>query len=107
MSKAISYLRGTMSNVRAGSERERAKILRELSQMRGFIPLLMRHRNGETWLIEERMVLTKDLRALSHLSPYLLPAILPGGVLFLPVLAWWLDQRRDKRQELPDSPDST
>jgi hypothetical protein len=73
-------------------ERERVKILLELSQMRGFVPLLIRHRHGEKWTIEERMTMTKDLRAISHLSPYLLPAVLPGGFLLLPILAWWLDR---------------
>ena len=107
MLKVVTYLHGTLNSIRASSERERAKILQELLLIRGLIPLLMRPRNGETWTIEERMALTKDLRAISHLSPYLLPAILPGGALFLPMLAWWLDRRRNKRHEITDASDST
>ena len=107
MLKVVTYLCGIVNSIRASSGRERTKILHELSLIRGLIPLLMRPRNGETWTIEERMALTKHLRAISHLSPYLLPAILPGGVLFLPMLAWWLDRRRNKRHEITDASDST
>ncbi|BBI99841.1 hypothetical protein FGKAn22_15340 [Ferrigenium kumadai] len=65
--------------------------------MRGLMPLLMKHRNGERWSEEERAVLLRDLRALSNLSPYLVPLVMPGGVLLLPVLAWWLDRRHHRR----------
>ena len=107
MLKVVTYFHDIVNSIRTSSGRERAKILRELSLIRRFVPLLMRHRNGDTWTIEERMALTKDLRAISHLSPYLLPIALPGGVLFLPILAWWLDRGRDERQEHLNTPDST
>jgi hypothetical protein len=31
---------------------------------------------------------------LSTLSPYLVVLVMPGGLLALPALAWWLDRRR-------------
>lgn len=85
--------------IRLGMERERALVLIELSEVKGILPLLMKHRNGGLWTPTEREILVKDLRALSHLSPYLIPAIMPGGMLILPILAWWLDRRRIKRLE--------
>jgi len=39
------------------------------------------------------------LRALSNLSPYLIPILMPGGVLMLPLLAWWIDRRRKARED--------
>ncbi len=66
--------------------------------MRGLLPILMKPRNGEKWSKEDRQILLRDLRALSHLSPYLIPLLMPGGVLMLPILAWWLDQRRRMRK---------
>jgi hypothetical protein len=41
--------------------------------------------------------LIETLRALSNLSPYLFTLALPGSVLMLPLLAWWLDRRRGQR----------
>jgi uncharacterized Tic20 family protein len=37
------------------------------------------------------------VRALAHLSPYLVVLVLPGSFIALPVLAWWLDRRRQNR----------
>ena len=83
-------------------ETHRSLIRSELSQARGVIPLLMKHRNGEQWSKEERATLLRDLRALSNLSPYLIPLLLPGGVLMLPLLAWWMDHRRKRRGKTTD-----
>ena len=71
----------------------------ELSQIKGLIPLLMKHRNGGKWTVEERAMLVRDLRALSSLSPYLIPILMPGGVLMLPLLAYWMDRRRSLRKK--------
>lgn len=79
-------------------ETHRLYIRNELFQARDLIPLLMKHRNGEKWTSEERAKLLHDLRTLSGLSPYLIPILLPGGVFMLPLIAWWLDHRRKKRQ---------
>ena len=83
-------------------ESHRKYIRNELSQARDLIPILMKHRNGVQWSAEERATLLRDLRALSNLSPYLIPLLMPGGVLMLPLVAWWMDYRRNKREHTAD-----
>jgi hypothetical protein len=95
--KTISPLQQKWASVRSLHETQRLYIRNELSQVRGLIPILMKRRNGGQWTEEERTLLYRDLRALSNLSPYLVPLIMPGGILMLPLLAWWLDSRRKGR----------
>lgn len=76
-----------------------AHIRSELNQARGLIPLLMKRRNGGQWTADERATLLRDLRALSNLSPYLIPIIMPGGIFMLPLLAYWMDHRRHERKQ--------
>ena len=78
-------------------KRERDLLVREFAQIKGLMPLLMRHRNGGRWTREERLALQDQLLALGHLSPYLVVLVLPGSFMILPVLAWWLDRRRIQR----------
>jgi len=101
--KIITPLRRGWSSVLLSQESHRLYIRKELSQVRGLIPILMKHRNGEQWSVEERTILMRDLRALSNLSPYLIPLIMPGGFLMLPLLAWWIDRRRKGRENTPGS----
>lgn len=77
--------------------RERQQLTAELSKVKGLMPLLMKHRNGTRWSSAERGELLLQLRALVHLSPYLVVLAMPGSFLALPVLAWWLDRRRQQR----------
>jgi len=77
--------------------RERERLWQEISEMRGLMPLLMKQRNGEQWTDEDRRMLRQQLRKLAALSPYMVLFLSPGGFLALPVLAWWLDRRRQKR----------
>ena len=79
--------------------RERTAVLSEFVKVRGLMPLLMKHRNGDTWSRAERIELQEQLRALAHLSPYLFVIMLPGSFALLPVLAWWLDRRRHQRED--------
>ncbi|MDD5250571.1 MAG: hypothetical protein PHY45_16460 [Rhodocyclaceae bacterium] len=81
----------------AAQRREQMAILAELVKIRGFMPLLMKHRNGAVWSRAERVELHEQLRAMAHLSPYLFIMILPGSFVLLPVFAWWLDRRRQDR----------
>ena len=90
----------------AAQKRERDRILAGLVKIKGFMPLLMKPRNGMRWTPDERAELTLQLRALAHLSPYLAVAILPASFVFLPLLAWWLDRRRHKRDPSPSGPDA-
>lgn len=78
-------------------ERERQQLIAELTKVKGLMPLLMKRRNGGRWTVDERHQLIEQLHALAHLSPYLVVLALPGSVLFLPLLAWWLDRRRYRR----------
>jgi len=77
----------------ASQRREGKRFVLELLQVRGLLPLLMKHRNGGVWTDSERADLLHQLRRLSRLSPYLLLLLLPGSALFLPLYAWWLDRR--------------
>lgn len=85
-------------------KRERAVILGEFVKIRGLMPLLMKHRNGDSWSRAERLLLQEQLRALAHVSPYLVILVLPGSFAILPVLAWWLDRRRGQRADQPSAP---
>lgn len=87
-----------MARILAAQKRERNALLGEFSKVRGLMPLLMKHRNGDGWTPAERIELQQQLRALAHLSPYLVILALPGSFVFLPVLAWWLDRRRHQRE---------
>jgi len=83
-----------INSVRVLSARERQRLLGELSQVRGLMPLLMKQRNRQKWTREDKAQLVVHLKRLSSLSPYLVVLIMPGGLLALPALAWWLDRRR-------------
>ena len=95
---------GLVHKMLAAQKRERDVILGEFVKIRGLMPLLMKRRNGDIWTRAERIELQEQLRALAHLSPYLVVVILPGSFALLPVLAWWLDRRRNVRPDGPVSP---
>lgn len=94
----LARMQRSWGNMRALNERQIRQIRVELGQARGLIPLLMKRRNGGKWSREERAMLLRDLRALSNLSPYLIPILLPGGIFLLPLLAYWMDRRRNTRK---------
>lgn len=76
-------------------EREKVYILSEMLQIKGLMPLLMKPRNKQKWTAEDRAELKQHLQCISRLSPYLAVIALPGSFLLLPLLAWWLDRRRN------------
>jgi hypothetical protein len=76
--------------------RERLRLLDEMSQVRGLTQLLMKQRNGYRWSETDRKKIRAKLRKLADLSPYLILFVSPGGFFALPLLAWWLDRRRQK-----------
>lgn len=78
-------------------KRERDHVLRAVLKAKGLMPLLMKQRNGDRWSADERQELKDRLNALSQISPYLVALAVPGSMLMLPVLAWWLDRRRGVR----------
>jgi len=95
-SKAAT-LPGWWRQMLSSQRREANRVLAELMETRGIMPLLMKARNGETWTSAEKAQLLAHLRRVAHLSPYLIALLLPGSVLLLPIYAWWLDRRRVKR----------
>jgi len=84
------------------AERERQFLLAEMIQVRGLMPILMRRRNSQRWTPEELAEIRGHIRRISKLSPYLVIIVMPGGFAALPVLAWWLDRRRN-RNRAPES----
>jgi hypothetical protein len=79
------------------AERERKFLLSELVQVKGLMPVLMKRRNRQQWSPEDLAEIRAQLRRLTKLSPYLVILVMPGGFAVLPVLAWWLDRRRNRR----------
>lgn len=77
--------------------RERVRLWDEIAQARGLMPLLMKQRNGYRWTDEDKRKIRAQLGSLASLSPYLVLFLAPGGLLALPLLAWWLDRRRQRR----------
>lgn len=83
----------------SSQRREVQRVLSEILSTRGMLPLLMKARNGGQWTPEEKALLLAHLRRMAHLSPYLIALLLPGSVLILPMYAWWLDRRRNRRAD--------
>lgn len=100
--KCIAQLQRGWTGLRTMNDVHHAYIRGELNQVRGLIPLLMKRRNGGQLTADERATLLRDLRALSNLSPYLIPIIMPGGIFLLPLIAYWMDQRRHERKSQDD-----
>lgn len=84
-------------SLRELAAREKERLIAELLQVKGLVPLLMKPRNKQHWTAEDRAQLGAHLKRLSKMSPYLVVLVAPGGFLMLPALAWWLDRRRNRR----------
>ena len=81
----------------AGNKREQRRFRDELVTIKGAWPLLMKQRRGGTWTPEDKQELKGMVRSASSVSPYLFIWAVPGSVLLLPFLAWYLDTRRKQR----------
>ena len=90
--RAAAFVR----SLRELTAREKRFIRAEIMQVAGLMPLLMKPRNRMRWSREDKVLLMMQLRRLSRISPYLMVLALPGGLLMLPALAWWLDRRRNR-----------
>lgn len=99
--QARARLFGAFRSLRDLQDRERKRLLAEMVQVKGLMPLLMKPRNKQRWTREDRAELRAHVRRLSDLSPYLMLVVLPGAPLTLPLLAWWLDRRRQHRKDDP------
>ncbi|RZJ10499.1 MAG: hypothetical protein EOO54_21530 [Haliea sp.] len=82
----------------AGNQREKRRFRDELVMMKGAWPLLMKQRNGGTWTPEDKVKLKAMVQSASSVSPYLFIWAIPGSMLLLPFLAWFLDKRRQSLQ---------
>jgi hypothetical protein len=78
-------------------DREKKHLADEFARTQKMMPLLMKPRNGARWTPEERRELVEHLKRLTGMGPYVALLLLPGGLALLPLLAWWLDRRREKR----------
>ena len=83
------------------TDRERRHLTGEILLARGLMPLLMKSRNKQRWSDEDKRELAEHLCRLTNISPYLVVLVMPGGMLVLPALAWWLDRRRNRRSAGP------
>lgn len=99
--RSLDERAGLWRRMLEAQQREKHQLVSELSQIRDFMPLLMKRRNGQRWTRAERLRLQAQLRAVAHLSPYLVVLALPGSFALIPVLAWWLDRRRGRRNNGP------
>lgn len=81
----------------ASNTREKRRFSSELVHIRGAWPLLMKQRNGGKWTAEEKSKLKLMVRSASNVSPYLFIWAIPGSMLLLPFLAWFLDKRRKSK----------
>lgn len=95
----LVQVRGAFRNIMELQARERKYLLAEIVQVKGLMPLLMKPRNKQRWSAEDKAELRAHLIRLSHISPYIAVMILPGSFVMLPVLAWWLDRRRQGAPE--------
>lgn len=83
----------------ASNRRENRRFRDELAHMRGAWPLLMKQRNGGTWTPEDKVHLKAMVRSASSVSPYLFIWAIPGSMLLLPFLAWFLDRQRKRSSQ--------
>ena len=90
-------------SLRELTARERRFLTDEIEQVRGVMPLLMKPRNGQRWTREDKQELRAHLRRLSSISRYLVVLALPGGILLLPALSWWVDRRRSRVRAGPSA----
>jgi hypothetical protein len=82
----------------AGNSREKRRLRDELRSMKGAWPLLMKQRNGGKWTPDEKARLKAMVRSASSVSPYLFIWAVPGSMVLLPFLAWFLDRQRKNRE---------
>lgn len=82
----------------AGNSREKSRLRREMATMKGSVVWLVQQRRQGTWSAEERAHLRDVMRSASSVSPYLFVWVIPGSMLLLPFMAWFLDKQRKRRE---------
>ena len=84
-------------HIRGIVEREKKQLEEDLARTQTLMPLLMKPRNGADWTKEDKRELVDHLKRITGMGRYVALLLLPGGLALLPLLAWWLDRRREKR----------
>ena len=87
----------------AGNHREKNRLRREMATMKGSVVWLLRQRRQGQWSLDERTRLREVMRSASAVSPYLIIWAIPGSLLLLPFLAWFIDHRRQRKARTSDS----
>lgn len=77
--------------------RERERFVEEVLHIQGLMPLLMKQRNGQKWTGEDLRQIYEGLKRLITIRFMLVVFFLPGTFLWLPLLAWCLDRRKESR----------
>lgn len=77
----------------------KVSILHEVRQVQGFMQLLMKPRNGMPWTGDDKVALRMHLKRVAQTLPILGLFSLPGGSIFLPLLALFLDRRRRRNRK--------
>ena len=88
----------------AGNSREKNRFKREMATIRGSVVWLVRQRRQGQWTAHERAHLREVMRTASSVSPYLVIWVVPGSLLLLPFLAWFIDRRRKGHRTPPSDP---
>ena len=78
----------------AGNTREKSRLRSEMATMKGSVVWLIRQRKQGAWTAVERDHLRDVMRSASSVSPYLFIWVVPGSLVLLPFLAWFMDRRR-------------
>ncbi len=82
----------------AGNSREKSRLKREMATMKGSVVWLVQQRRQGNWTADERAHLRDVMRSASSVSPYLFIWVVPGSMLILPFMAWFLDRQRKRRE---------
>lgn len=90
----------------AGNTREKTRFRSELATIKGSTVWLIRQRRQGAWTAAERDHLRGVMRSASSVSPYLVIWVVPGSLLLLPFLAWFIDRRRRRRAGTLETPDT-
>jgi hypothetical protein len=89
---------GLFVQLHGAMARERMRVRAKILSVHGLMPLMMKPRNGQRWTRQDRVEIVAHLRMLTTISPYFILFAFPGAFWLLPMTAWWLDQRRQKRK---------
>ncbi|MDH4418813.1 MAG: hypothetical protein QE485_16510 [Acidovorax sp.] len=82
----------------AGNCREKSRLKREMATMKGSVVWLVQQRRQGNWTADERDHMRDVMRSASSVSPYLFIWVIPGSMLILPFMAWFLDRQRKRRE---------